>query len=466
MKLINRRELIEIDKAEIDALLAAKKFIGLNRSPRSEKIIVSLTSYDKRIHDVKYTIYSLLNQTFPPDNWFFGLTIDWCENLRSYKKLIPALEKYPDDIIVTADDDSFYRPDWLKILYDAHSENPDCIVAHRAHRIRLDTRGNLFPYVQWQFEIKSFNGSRFERYSNFSTGAGGILYSKKFFHGDISRRELLKEVAPFADDIWFWAMTVLNGTKILIPTAAQSKLIYVDIDTQINGETLWAKNKTQNDVQLKQVIEKYPELLNVLIREAADFKPYLSVVLLIENADKLNACLQNIFAQRFPDFELIVINCGSRVETVNLPTNFKIINYPGGLEPDALNLGLRKAEGEYILLKDADSVLERDALEVIAQAAVDSNAEVIHFAGHIGDEKFIADDELQFAESIFFDVPRQIRAVLWLQDKLSGRLDTKIFKREFLTKHKINFDGDLAEFMFRAVTSAEKYLIVPQAFCT
>ena len=181
MKLINKRGLIGIDKAEIDALLAAKKFIGLNYSPRAEKIIVSLTSYDKRINDVKYAIYSLLNQTFPPDKlilWLdedsfpqreknlprdllelknFGLTIDWCENLRSYKKLIPALEKYPDDIIVTADDDIFYRSDWLKILYDAHLENPDCIIAHRAHRIRLDTRGNLFPYVQWQFEIKLVN---------------------------------------------------------------------------------------------------------------------------------------------------------------------------------------------------------------------------------------------------------------------------------------------------------------------
>ena len=41
----------------------------------------------------------------------FGLTIDWCENLRSYKKLIPAIEKYPDDIIVTADDDVFYHAD-------------------------------------------------------------------------------------------------------------------------------------------------------------------------------------------------------------------------------------------------------------------------------------------------------------------------------------------------------------------
>ena len=178
MKLIEKQGLIGIDKKEVDKFLAVKNFIGLNRSPRSEKIIVSLTSYKPRINDVKYTIYSLLNQTFPPDKlilWLdedsfpkreknlppdllklrnFGLTIDWCENLRPYKKLIPALEKFPDDIIVTADDDIFYRSDWLKILYDEHLKNPDCVIAHRAHRIRFDTQGNIFPYRLWNSEIK------------------------------------------------------------------------------------------------------------------------------------------------------------------------------------------------------------------------------------------------------------------------------------------------------------------------
>lgn len=487
MKLIKRNGLLGIDKQEIDALLAAKNFNGLNRLPRSEKIIVSLTSYLPRIHDVKYTIYSLLNQNFPPDKlilWLdedsfpqreknlprdllelraFGLTVDWCENLRPYKKLIPALEKYPDDIIVTADDDIFYQPDWLKILYDEHLKNPDCVIAHRANRIRLDTRGNIFPYTSWQFEIKS----KAPGYKNFLTSGAGALYKKDFFHADILKRELFLDLSPSADDIWFWSMIVLNGTKIKIPAAAQSYLIYVDIDTQLNGETLWAKNRTQNDIQLRRIMEKYPALLEKLIREDVESIPYLSVVLLMENTDNLNESLDNIFAQKFPDFELIIINTGLRVEVSNLPTNFQIINYPGGPESDALNLGLQKATGEYILFKDADSFFVLNALEIIAQAASDSKADVIHFAGHIADEKFIFDDELQFDSNapIFFDELKQIRAALWLQDKLSGRLDTKIFRREFLTENKINFDDDIAEFMFEALIYAEKYLIVPQAFC-
>lgn len=197
-------DILTIDKNKIDELIAAKDFIGLNHSPRPEKIIVSLTSYKPRIHDVKYAIYSLLNQTFPPDKlilWLdedsfpqreknlphdllelknFGLTIDWCENLRPYKKFIPALEKYPDDIIVTADDDLMYLPDWLEILYEEHLKNPDCVVAHYAHKVRLNERGKFFPFKQWGFNIKP--AISLPPAFTYAPGTGGgVLFKKKIF---------------------------------------------------------------------------------------------------------------------------------------------------------------------------------------------------------------------------------------------------------------------------------------------
>lgn len=488
MRLIEKQGLFGIDKKEIDPLLAVKNFIGLNKSPRSEKIIVSLTSYKPRINDVKYTIYSLLNQNFPPDKlilWLdedsfplreenlprdllelknFGLTIDWCENLRPYKKLIPALEKYPDDIIVTADDDLFYQPDWLEVLYNEHLKNPDYVIAHRAYRIRLNAQGNIYPYDNWYKEIVSAQ----LLYGNFFTSGAGALYKKNFFHNDILKREIFMKLTPFADDIWFWAMTVLNDTKIKIPSAAQRYLIYVDIDTQIGGETLWAVNRSKNDEQIRQVLEYYPVLLEKLIREMAVFKPYISVVLPIKNSDKALSSLENIFRQNFPDFELLFINLGSHMEFQPLPTNFHVIDYPGVSLGDAFNLGLRRATGDYVFFANENVILKENSLENAAQIAEDSRADVIHFAGHNENKKFILDDALKFEEDtpIFLDEPRQNRAVFWLKNKLSRRLDTKIFKREFLIRHEINFDGGAEEFMFKALIDAEKYLLVPQAFCT
>ena len=293
-----------------------------------------------------------------------------------------------------------------------------------------------------------------------------MLYKKKFFHGDILKREIFMEVSLTNDDIWFWAMTVLNDTPIKIPSAAQSNLIYVDIDAQLGEETLWSTNKTGNDIQIRQVIERYPTLLEKLIRESAEFKPYISVVMPIKNSANVDACLKNVFDLNFPDFELIIINLGARVDLPKLPTNFRVINYPGSTVNDALNLGLQKSSGEYVFFKDETSILPRDALEVVAQSATDSNADVIHFAGRVQlDGKLILDDKIQYNnQPTFLDASRQRRAVMWLQNILSKRLDTKIFRRDFLTEHKLTFGNDLSEFMFRALIQAEKYLLLPRAF--
>ena len=97
-----------------------------------------------------------------------------------------------------------------------------------------------------------------------------------------------------------------------------------------------------------------------------------------------------------------------------------------------------------------------------------SAAEIIHFSAHAEDGKIILDDALKFDTEtpIFFEEPGQRRALFWFKNKLSRRLDTKIFKREFLTKHGINFNNGTEEFLFATLTQAEKYLIVPQAFCS
>lgn len=490
MKIIKDGGLDGIDKAEIDGFIAARKFIGLNRTPRLEEVIISLTSYDKRIHDVKYTIYSLLNQTLPADKvilWLdedsfpqreedlprdllelreFGLTIDWCDNLYSYKKLIPALKKYPNALIITADDDIFYLPDWLKILYDEYLRHPDCVVANRCRRIKIDAKGKVAPYKQW---TEAFAKSITPQYGNFFTSGGGAVLNKRFFHRDILNREMFNELTPNADDIWFWAMTVLGGTKIKTTFSKQSRLVYVDIAMQKSGETLYSKNKTQNDIQFQRIMEEYPDLLNILVRETATAgKPYLSVVLLLKSGDKFSDFTKVLSKQLLIDFEVIVVNAGANVDPSKLPTNFKVVNYPGSTTADALNVGLHKATGEYILFLDMNTTLANNSLEFLAEFVDDSEADVVHFTGHINDGKFIRDGSFKLESDlpVLLERSKQNRALLWLNGGLSGRLETKIFKREFLLEHGINFDDGSAEFMFMALIHAEKYLLVPRAFCS
>ena len=117
---------------------------GIKEQPRNPKLIVSLTSFPERMYDLHFCLYSLLTQTLKPDEvilWLAaeefpnkeadlpqkvlqlkdnGLTIKWCENIGSYKKLIPTIREYPNDIIVSADDDIFYPAEWLERLYNSY----------------------------------------------------------------------------------------------------------------------------------------------------------------------------------------------------------------------------------------------------------------------------------------------------------------------------------------------------------
>lgn len=62
----------------------------------------------------------------------YGLEIRFCENLRSYKKIIPALQEYPDAILITADDDWLYTQDWLAGLWCPYERHPHDIHAWRS----------------------------------------------------------------------------------------------------------------------------------------------------------------------------------------------------------------------------------------------------------------------------------------------------------------------------------------------
>ena len=103
------------------------------------------------------------------------------------------------------DDDIYYPTKWLEKLYLSYISHPEDIHVHRAHRVNLNA-----TYENWQKHVMEENA----RYDNFLTGVGGVLYPPKCFTKEVLREDIFLKNAPFADDIWFWAMCVLNNKKI------------------------------------------------------------------------------------------------------------------------------------------------------------------------------------------------------------------------------------------------------------
>jgi len=231
-------------------------------------LVVSLTSYPPRFPTLHLTLKSLLLQSVRPTRlilWIAsgdaemlprqvtalekeGLEIRFCEDIKSYKKIIPALTSFPDAMIVTADDDIYYWRAWLMELLDESRKYPQDVIAHRVHRMQYD-REAILPYRSW---LENVTDSDIHP-ANFPTGIGGVLYPSGCFHSDVHDREKFMRLCPNADDVWLYWMTRLNGgfarrslTKSIPIPWRGSQVV-----------SLWKENRTQNDVQIAQMVEAY-----------------------------------------------------------------------------------------------------------------------------------------------------------------------------------------------------------------
>ena len=203
---------------------------------QKKQIIVSLTSFPVAFPFAVKAIQSILDGSVLPDKIVLYLTrqqfpsgkipsnikallsvtsifeVRYCnEIIRSYTKLIPAMQDFPNEIIVTIDDDVRYHKNMLKCLLSRHKKYPNSIIGHRVRRIKLNARYRKWKcYKRVSLLTHSFKPS----FRNLQTGVGGVLYPPNSLSKEMLKPELFMQMAPTVDDIWFWAAAVANGTKI------------------------------------------------------------------------------------------------------------------------------------------------------------------------------------------------------------------------------------------------------------
>lgn len=264
--------------------------MGVDKT-KSPNIIVSLTSFPERMYDIHHVIYSLLTQSFKPTSvvlWLAksqfphkekdipqkvlslkenGLEIKWTDDLRSFKKLLPSLKTYPSDIIVTADDDIFYPQNWLKELYDGHLKYPNDIISQRSRRITLNQDNTFKKYSEWELCLGEYGSS----YLNFATNGAGSLIPPNSYDDRIFDYNLAKKLCSSTDDVWFWAMGVLNNTKTYVVKNNMPWLTYVNPAREfniLNEKTLWSTNSQgKNDENIKKIFNEFPEISDILFND-------------------------------------------------------------------------------------------------------------------------------------------------------------------------------------------------------
>lgn len=314
-----------------------------------DKLIISLTSYPARINTVNQTIESLLNQTMKADKvilWLApeqfpnkekdlppqlldltqkGLTIDWYHDIKSYKKLIPTLKKYPDAIIVTADDDAIYDKNMVKSLYTEYLKEPNEIHCNRAHKIKT-MMDKILPYNKWE-KFNSIKSGQ-SGFNIFFTGLGGVLYPPHSLDERVKNENRYRELCPLGDDIWFWAHAVLKGTKINII----KDLTYPRLIEGSQTIALWHQNvvNNENDIQIQNVIKEYPEILQLLKKEKrntiheAYYKFCWNIMLFLHLKRKIKIFYKQSICRQLKSIRIDIKNFGNAENGTDIATAAKV----------------------------------------------------------------------------------------------------------------------------------------------
>lgn len=259
-----------VSRWRLDELAAKRR--GGRAHGLPHELIVSLTSYPGRFSCVWLTLRTLVAQSVRADRiilWLsqedmrqvpaevhklssLGVEMRACPELRSYKKIIPALQVFPEAVIVTADDDTYYPSDWLECLVTAWSGGAQDIVCLRARHVGITKRGAAKPYAEWK---KAPDNRAVSADDIMPIGVGGVLYPPHCFPDDVVNQEAFMELAPRGDDLWLYWKARAKGATYRKPPYPRALLTW-----PLSQETsLFAGNGpgAQNDEQIMRLLQRF-----------------------------------------------------------------------------------------------------------------------------------------------------------------------------------------------------------------
>ena len=232
-----------------------------------------------------YVIAELLEQTMKPDKiilWLgegkfpgnelppifskvraCGVDIEFREDIGPHTKYFYAVKEYPDDIVITFDDDHIYDRHIIETLYRSYKKHPECVSAMLCVKYSFSEDNSECYADLWETAWNTAGEPSFQYQAE---GVGGVLYPPHSIHEEVFNLEAIKRLSPKADDIWLKFMEVINGTKVVparfIPKF-YGKIIMGWCIPSSQATALVATNRNgANDKQMRAVTEAYNNWFN------------------------------------------------------------------------------------------------------------------------------------------------------------------------------------------------------------
>lgn len=115
-------------------------------------------------------------------------------------------------------------------------------------------------------------------------------------------------------------------------------------------------------------------------------KPTVSIIVPVHNAEKfLNRCVDSILGQEYRDFELILVDDGSRdmsgsicdAGAEDVMKRVVVIHKENSGVSDTRNQGIERAKGTYLQFVDSDDWLTPDATKLMVRAAEEHGCDMV-----------------------------------------------------------------------------------------
>ncbi|MFV0343057.1 MAG: glycosyltransferase family 2 protein [Anaerocolumna sp.] len=179
--------------------------------------------------------------------------------------------------------------------------------------------------------------------------------------------------------------------------------------------------------------------------------PMVSIIIPVYNAEQtIERCLTSIRNQTYKNFEVLMINDGSRDHSLEVLDKFArsdhrfcLINKKNSGVSNTRNTGIALAKGDYLQFVDSDDWLVKDAIETFVNAACINKCELIitdfyrvvghniYRKGHISNESVI--NRKIFAEYMMKAPANFYYGVMW----------NKFYRRDIIMNNGIRCSSDL-----------------------
>lgn len=185
-------------------------------------------------------------------------------------------------------------------------------------------------------------------------------------------------------------------------------------------------------------------------------KPKISIIIPVYNAEKyLRETLNSLIDQSFHDVEIICVNDGSTDDSFLILADYakrddrlKILNTQNRGAGFARNSGLLKAKGETVIFLDSDDIFLPKMLEVIWKKYLLATPDILIFNWKSYKNGKITREASGIRKTIYYPLnldkrvshcfaPKEIATYLF---QLTNPAPwNKLYKRKFLTKHRLLF---------------------------